>query len=383
VDLGYVTIYDSADVDSWSGLGYFIRRCLTTAGFQVEPIGPLATRRSAAINARRALHRYLDTKAYLPEREEFVGRQYARQVETLLDRTDIDVVLSLGTVPIAYLEVAQPVVFWTDATFAAMLSFYPGFTNLTRRSVKAGERMERNALERASLAIYASDWAAKSAVEHYGVDPAKVAVVPFGANIEADPTASEVSALIEARPSDHCRLLFIGVDWTRKGGEIAVRTAQELSRGGLPTELVVVGPEPSLHTDTKRFVRMEGFVDKRTESGRKRLESLLATSHFLMLPSRAECYGVALCEANAFGVPCLATNVGGIPSIIRTGVNGSLFELEDGPSAYAAFVRSQLADVDSYRRLAVSSYDEYQARLNWKASGRRVAALLRRVGGAR
>jgi glycosyltransferase involved in cell wall biosynthesis len=379
VRVGYFSTYDSRDVNNWSGLGYFIRRSLSEAGLSVEELGPLARPRSAAITAKRVLHRYFLSGSYLPEREALVGRQYARQIEVLLSRTDTDVVFSPGTIPIAYLDVQQPVAFWADATFAALRDFYPDFTDIAKRSIDAGEQMERTALERADLAIYASDWAAASAVEHYGADPAKVEVVPFGANLERDVGPSEVRRLIEARPTDSCRLLFIGLDWERKGGPVAVQVAEELNRAGLPTELTVVGSAPKLPPSTERFVKVEGFVDKRSEEGRRRIHSLLGSSHFLIMPSRAECYGLVLCEANAFGVPCVTTNVGGIPTIVHDGVNGLMFDVDAPPATLAESVLSTLADVDSYRRLALSSYTEYQDRLNWGVSGKRVRSLLERL----
>jgi glycosyltransferase involved in cell wall biosynthesis len=121
---------------------------------------------------------------------------------------------------------------------------------------------------------------------------------------------------------------------------------------------------------------VRGFVDKSTEWGRAELQSLFAESHFLILPSEAECYGLVLCEANAYGVPCLASSVGGIPTIIRNGVNGRLFDDRNDGSSFAQFVLSVFGDHVRYQALAHTSYEEYRARLNWQVSGARVRELL-------
>jgi len=295
VRVGYFSTYDSHDLNNWSGLGYFIRRSLGEAGISVEEHAQLTPLRSPAMMAKRILYRYLLPGSYVPEREAAVAKHYASQIESLLSRSDVDVVFSPGTVPLAYLNVRQPVAFWADATFAALRGVYPDFSDLAKRSIAAGEQMESAALERADLAVYASDWAAASAVDHYGTDPAKVKVVPFGANLEAEPDPTEVQRLIEARPTDRCRLLFIGIDWERKGGPLAVEVADELNRIGLPCELTIVGATPELTPSRQRFVKIEGFVDKASEEGRHKIQSLLGRSHFLILPSRAECYGLVLC----------------------------------------------------------------------------------------
>ena len=123
------------------------------------------------------------------------------------------------------------------------------------------------------------------------------------------------------------------------------------------------------------FVKSAGFIDKKSALGRKRFDDLLGGSHLLILPARAEAFGVVLCEAASFGVPVLATRVGGIPTIVRQGVNGLLFAPDDA-DAIAAAVRELVADRAQYENLARSSFEEYESRLNWGVAGRAVKQLL-------
>lgn len=107
-------------------------------------------------------------------------------MRTAISTANVDVVFSPGTIPIAHLKTNYPIVFWADATFAGMIDFYPSFSNLCSRSIRDGNRMEQAALSKCSLAIYSSEWAAKTALDNYDVNPQKVKVVPFGANISCD-----------------------------------------------------------------------------------------------------------------------------------------------------------------------------------------------------
>lgn len=379
VKIGYVTTYDAQDINNWSGLGFFIAGSLAASGVDVEFVGPLPRPQSLPLLARRSFHRFLARGTYLWERSASVGRHYAREIVSRLESLEIDAVLSPGTIPVALLDISQPVVFWTDATFAAMRGFYPDFSGLANVSIREGERMEREAIDRAGLALYASDWAAASAIEDYGADPAKVKVVPFGANLEREVDLEEVAQAILARPIDRCRLLFVGIDWKRKGGDVAVAVTRELNRAGIPTELVVAGSNFPIPADVRPFVTFCGFIDKGSASGRDQLESLFKTSHFLIHPARAECYGVVLCEANAYGVPCLATRVGGIPTIVRDGLNGLMFEPDADPSDFVERIRPLMQGSEAYRRLAHTSYAEYRTRLNWAASGARVRSMIERL----
>lgn len=377
--VGYLTTYDSADVRNWSGLGYFIRRGLEQAGCRVLPVGPLTRPSSLAIQAKRTLHRFAPVGTYIPERDPRVGRAYAAQAEAILRSADVDLVFSPGTIPIAYITISQPLVFWTDATFAAMRGFYPGFFNLSKTTIQAGQRMEQLALDRADLALYSSEWAAASAREDYGANPAKVKVVPFGANLEDEPAPDAITRFIETRPADRCRLLFMGVEWERKGGDVAVEVVRELNQSGLPTTMSVIGCDPAVPADLRHCVDVIGFVDKGTAAGSRQIESELERAHFLILPSQADCSPLVLCEANAYGVPSVTTDVGGIPTIVRDGVNGIILEGGAPPASFAEAILERLSPRESYRRLALASYAEYRSRLNWAASGQRVAHLLEKL----
>jgi glycosyltransferase involved in cell wall biosynthesis len=154
---------------------------------------------------------------------------------------------------------------------------------------------------------------------------------------------------------------------------------RELNRAGVPTELVVVGSTFPLSARDRPFVPFSGFIDKRSAAGRRRLESLIKTSHFLIHPARAEAYGLALCEANAYGVPCVATKVGGITTIVREGVNGFLLDPDADAAQYAELIQPFMVDPERYRQLAHASHNEYRTRLNWETSGHTVRSLIEQL----
>ena len=241
--------------------------------------------------------------------------------------------------------------------------------------------MDQTSLNRNRLAILASDWAAQTAINNYAVDPSKVKVVPYGANIEHDKSLDDMRQIIDSRPSDKCKLLFLGIDWFRKGGDIAFQVAKILNESGLPTELVVVGCDPVLDGSLPDFVKPMGFISKSTKQDFNRLAKLLAASHFLIVPSMAECYGIVFCEANSFGVPSISTNVGGIPTIIKDNINGKKFSKDAATSEYCAYISNLFSDYVQYKKLALSSFNEYSTRLNWSVpSSQTVRKLLEDIG---
>lgn len=380
--IAYVTTYESSDIHAWSGLGSYILRALQDAGFQTECIGNLREGNNWAQLSRlkRKYYTSVLSRQYLGDREPGILKWYAAQVKQRLASVHHDIVFSPGTIPIAYLQTKKPIVFWADATFAGMIDFYPGFSNLCNETIKNGNKMEQLALSKCRLAIYFSEWAANTAIKNYNVDPAKVKVVPFGANIPCSRDLTEIGKIIDVKRFDICKLLFLGVDWHRKGGQKALEVASLLNQRGIRTELLIAGcKQPYINLPS--FAKYHGFISKRTEEGLKDLETLFSESHFLILPSKAECYGVVFAEASSFGLPSLATKVGGIPTAIHDGKNGWTFPLDVTTEAYCDYIGRYMSSKADYKELALSSFQEYSERLNWLSANRKVYDLLQEFCG--
>jgi glycosyltransferase involved in cell wall biosynthesis len=376
--IAYVTSYDSADINNWSGLGYFIWKSLADRGHEVTLIGsltvPARVQRMGAFKAK-FYSRWLN-KMYLAEHDLMTARSYAREVHRRLNQlSGIDVVLSPGTIPVAFLPEGLPVVTCADATHRRLFGTYPAYRNLSRLNHRHGDRIEQAAYRRAAAMVFASQWAADSAIEDYAADPAKVHVVPFGANQKNSPARTFVEQAIAGRDHRRLRLLFIGVEWERKGGPVALEVARHFNEAGLPTHLTIFGCNPEIKSTDREFVTVHGFVSKGGD-GQHRIQEEMARSHFLIVPSTAECYGLVYCEASSLGVPSVARNVGGVATIVQNDRNGRLFNPQESPVVIAEWIGSIFRDYDAYRRLALSSFEEYEARLNWKVAGERLEKIL-------
>jgi len=384
--IAYITTYDPENVRHWSGLGFFIRQAFEKNGFDVVPIGPLHIDRYLLflLKARGLWHNKLRRRRYMRSHDALVGRRFARQADArLAAMPDIDLIFSPGAIPVAYLEDPRPLVTWSDATHAAIFDYYPEYSNLSEPTRRDGHEIERRALARSTAAIFCSDWAARSAIDFYKVPESRVHMIPFGANLENPPGRDEVQRLVEARPTDRCRLLFAGVDWHRKGGPLVLETARLLNQRGLKTELTIVGCDPFGADSAPSFVDCRGFIAKDTEAGRAELGELFGSHHFLFVPSRAECFGLVYCEAGAYGTPALACDTGGVSTAIHSGENGLLLPVDAPAPAYADAIATTFADYGRYRAMAAEARRHFEQRLNWDVAGRRAAEVLRRAAAAK
>lgn len=382
----FVTMYpqeNSAD-PAWAGynsVGRFLAAQLRSEGIELVPVGGFREDGKLWRGARQAAHNLVASRRYLRFVEPSILRGYARQLAQQLEGKQVDCIVSHGWLPVAFLETDIPIVVHNDAPLGRMIDYYEYYSNLTEVTARQIRAMEQQALERAAYAVYASDWAADGVRAMYPSCAHKVAVVPYGPALESSLIPQNIPEILARRSAERCELLFLGVDWERKGGPLALEVVRRLSQSGMSCRLTIVGCRPSLSVDEAALVEQHDFVDPRTEPGRQLFLSLLYRSHIALLPVRAEAFGLVFAEASAFGIPSFTVATGGVPTAVRDGVNGKLFAPDAEPEEYCAAIRSLMSKPDSYRSLVLSSRREYEQRLNWENAGNMFAAILRRVAG--
>lgn len=372
---------DPRKPSSWSGVPYFTRRALEEAGVETRLVSCGKSHR-LEYWSRFFYWKLLHKKRYLRHCNEALLRSYGRQLSRkLTEGPPVDAVFSVSTWLVAYLKTDLPVLLHTDACFGALLGFYESFSNLAATSIREGHQVEHLALKRCTRIAYSSHWAARAAQEIYHVDSAKIEVVNYGAGFQEPPDPARIASAIHARDLSVCEILLVGVDWVRKGADLAVRTAEALQALGCNVRLTIVGCTPPKKRQLPRCVEVIPFLDKASPEGRRRLNEIYLRSHFFILPSRAEASAVVFSEAAAYGLPSLAPDVGGQSSIVINNVNGRLFSLAEDGRVYATYLFDLIKSPARYRALALRSLEEFTSRLSWKVSGGKLATILDEIAG--
>jgi glycosyltransferase involved in cell wall biosynthesis len=364
---------------SWADTICHITKALEKYCGEVTYIGPISPEKK---QERKGVYKRLQVflKKFSIARKYFIynyrlsiSKKYANLATQILAESSFDVIVApASSTEVVFVKTDIPIVLLEDATFALLHNYYPQYTNLSKKMIRMMNNLAGLAIEKASLLIYASAWAAHSAIEDYHADQSKVHAVPSGANLENPPPQELV---LERQRSDRCRLLFLGVDWQRKGGEIAFETLLKLEEMGISAELIVCGCIPPKKFSHERMTIIP-FLNKKDERQRKELEKLYLTCDFLLLPTRSECYGMVFCEANAFGLPVITTHTGGVPEIVRDGENGFMLPYTARGTEYAEVIARTYQDEQRYAELVKSSRAAFDERLNWDAWGRTVTKLI-------
>ncbi|NWQ39788.1 N-acetyl-alpha-D-glucosaminyl L-malate synthase BshA [Bacillus sp. EB106-08-02-XG196] len=107
-----------------------------------------------------------------------------------------------------------------------------------------------------------------------------------------------------------------------------VKTFAKIS-AAMPAKLLLVGDGPEM-TPVCRLVKKLGLTEKVHLLGKQEnLDELYSISDIKLLLSEKESFGLVALEAMACGVPCIGTNVGGLPEVIQHGKTGYICELGD------------------------------------------------------
>ena len=378
--LGVVCVQDATDIRTWSGIPAHVLESLRKWNVHIELYSPLSDRKKYLLAPVKALARVRKSNITL-DHYPLMLKYYASQIKDAMRKRPVDLIVSTSSIPVAALDCEQPIIFWTDAVFHAMHGYYNGaFGEMSFAAIERGKRQEESALDRCAFAAYSSEWAAESARRL--TDPGKIKILPFGPNFEIHHTRSDVEKWLIQRRTDRagkCELLFIGVDWERKGGGIALETAKILNERGIPTRLTVAGCNPP--GPLPNFVRVLGFISKATAKGQEQMQALLREADFFILPTLAECSPIVVCETSAFGLPSLSYATGGVPEYVRSRINGVCLPVGTPAEGFANAVQEILQNAGRYETLCLGAFNEYATRLNWDSSVRGLVDLCCRALG--
>lgn len=365
--IGFAARWNPLDKKSWSGTSYYTYQQLKKYGdveiFQYK----LPKLLQEWLTTQKSINRRWFKKQTAVEFLNIYAKYFSKQLTKDLKKRPVDVLfVSASSQMLAYVETSIPIIYMTDATFQQLQGYYPSFSNLTSYNIRQGIELDKKAFEKASHCMLASEWNKNSASNDYGIDAAKISVIPCGANLDSIPSSND----LKQGGSENCNLLFLGVEWERKGGNIALETFYALKQKGLKPQLHIIGCVPPHDVNGEDGITVIPFLDKKKEDDFKRLHEIFLQTDFLLLPTRAECAGVVFSEASAYGIPSITTDTGGVTTYVKDGVNGFALPLQAGGELYAEKIAHLLSDKWAGQNLKLSSRRYYEEKLNWELWGK-------------
>ncbi|NDW08894.1 glycosyltransferase family 4 protein [Dysgonomonas sp. 520] len=359
IKVGFLAMRNPQNKAAWSGTIHQLYENIKANDVEISWI-PVSENKSAQMfNRIVSIFTKLLKKKKSPHFT-YISKQLARSVD--LDQLNqVDIVFSpAGSVNIAYLKTNKPILYLTDTTFKLMYSYYPEFSNFMPCNVMQGNKLEKISANKAWRIISASDWCSNSLINDYGVDSKKIKVLEFGANI------TDISLKAESRfdKNNTLNLLFLGVGWKRKGGDIAVDCVKSLNEQGVKATLSIVGSKLPENHQNCESIKSYGFLNKNNEDEYQILKQVISESDLLILPTSAECAGIVFAEASAYGLPIFTYDTGGIPNYVINGKNGYRMNMNSTGKDFALKIK-ECIDNEEFETLKKGCLEVYHEKLNW------------------
>lgn len=231
----------------------------------------------------------------------------------------------------------------------------------------------------ARLVLPWSHWTKDSLMRDYGVPEEKIVVIPPGVNVEEwippEPDRREITL---RQTGGKPRLLFVGGDFARKGGRTLLEWFAQNGQDRCELHIVTRRPLPPEEIGELRGLHVHTGLEAKDP----KLRRLYADCHIFVLPTHADCFGVASIEAMATGLPVVTTNVGGVPDIVVDGKTGYLVSPND-MRGLAERLDTLLDAPETRREMGMHGrarvLDHFDARKN----ARHQLALLKRIADER
>lgn len=204
--------------------------------------------------------------------------------------------------------------------------------------------------------------------------PSGVSVIHNGVNKSSFAAVD----LLEPPRKGHT-LLTVGKFEIKKGQDILIEAFASLAPDYPDARLVLVGAKdlqlPHLQTQCEE-AGLSDRVTFFTDVPHTQIADHFRRATIFVLPSRQEPFGIVLLEAGCFGLPVIASNVGGIPEIITDGLTGVLVS-QDNPAELASALRSLLNDPTKAAAMGMALQRHVNQKFTWTQAHDQYVKLVR------
>ena len=211
--------------------------------------------------------------------------------------------------------------------------------------------VEREIMQFADCVVAATPNDQQQMVDLYGASQNKIAIIPPGVNLDLF-HPMQVCDSSTRLPDDHT-ILFVGRIDPIKGIDVWFRAMALVAQENPSLRACLIGGDvddegmPDTELARLRALTQELGIAERPQ---KSLPAYYATADVVVMPSLYESFGMVALEAMACGTPVVASEVGGLSSVVRHSKTGFLVPACD-PQALAARLGQLLADPPLRKRL--------------------------------
>ena len=357
-----VTVENPYDPKSWSGTPYNILKCLEAKFDKVSVLSSPVPKRGLLDSLLRIIFGRNKYPLWITK---YALKAYAKAFDTIIKKAQPDLVLCISSQHLIFASDHNlPIFMISDAPWIAYKEAYKDYEAIPLLSQQYA-KYEADVANRVHGVIFPTPWACEEALSRFGINPNKIHKLPFGANRCCSDIDEAVLSNIRSKKLDKINLLFIGKDWERKGGPLALSIVSKINEIGLRANLHVIGSNPNVDYHNNNYINVYGYLSPDIPDDCHVLRNAFLQADFFLVPSFAECFGLVFAEAQSYGLPCISLESQGIPGVVDNGQTGFLFPPYSSAESIAEKIVQLVRDKEAYQNMATMARMKYSKELNW------------------
>ena len=260
-----------------------------------------------------------------------------------------------------------------DGNLAALTGSPYAPKGLSGKRIDRAMAFEKKVVHGCTMIFTMSEYLRQSFIKDFDMPPERVLAVGGGINFDVIPEP------FPDKRHDTREILFIGIDFPRKGGKQLLEAFRGVVERYPDATLHIVGPkELQIDPADARGVVYHGFLSKFNPEHQAKLTDLFRRSSLFVMPSLYEPFGIAPLEAMVYEIPGIVTNAWALKELVTPGVTGDLVECGSAEDLREKMIKL-LADPDALRRMGRAGREMVLNYYTWDKVVQRLTAAVDRA----
>lgn len=360
-----------------SGRPFHVRQALLARGFELVDCPNVGRGLTLPLRPIQLMWK-LRGKTWRPDRHPLSLRIQASRVASAWRQSGAQAIVSPSSLAVAMMAESLPTFIVADAFFHYAADRYPAFSNLAPPYRQHAEAAEARALGKAEGFVVPTPDVEAALHRHQLIPAANIRVASWGPNFAPPPGLID-SHRIDARLAAP-RILFVGREWQRKGFDVVTDTLRQLRARGIILPLDIAGLNrrdvpAGLLAHIGDQCQFLGNLSASDEQHNRRMRQAFEQAALLMVPTRAENFGITFVEALRYGLPLFAYDIDGLRASVGHSRAAHLLPPGSDAGIFASAIEALLRDADHYRSLARDALADSE-RYSWLAVADALAELI-------
>jgi len=360
---------------SGSGTPYAIAQALRSSGVRVETVDAelYGMRKLLTAAASWAPNRATWRAKYRLSARAFAARSVVAQrgVRALLRKMPDAVVIQYGAgcLPVRPGD-TQLFLYCDNFVKHTLANAFSNASQLTPRDCDTAIRNEAMVYDRAQHIFTMSEYIRGRFISEGLVTPEKISPVYAGYPFVEGAQGSAQGV------GGTRRVLFVGRDWTSKGGPELLDAFRDQRQTYGDLRLAILGP-PVQPAETVGVdgVEFYGFLDKSIPEQRETLRDVYSGSTIFALPTHYDSFPISVLEAMSYGLPVILTNTGALPEMVISGTTGISVSPGDRQGLSRALA-ALLADPAAAQRMGAAGLERARRLFTWQSVANTMCARI-------